>query len=146
MWDNALMDDLSRRKRSQVMAAIRSKGDKNTELKSGSILRARGITSRHRYRLSPENQILIFPRSIRPCLQTSVSGTGADRPAETSKQPRILTRQARHRRCNSIFRVWLNTSPQIYLHIVFAVEGRQYLIQPGQNGELQKYIGGIIPG
>jgi putative transposase len=29
---------------------------------------------------------------------------------------------------------------------VFAVEGRQYLIQPGQNGELQKYIGGIIPG
>jgi putative transposase len=37
-----------------------------------------------------------------------------------------------------------NTYTQIYLHIVFAVEGRQSLIQPEHNDELQKYITGIV--
>ena len=37
-----------------------------------------------------------------------------------------------------------NTYTQIYVHIVFAVEGRQNLIQPEHNDELQKYITGII--
>jgi REP-associated tyrosine transposase len=37
-----------------------------------------------------------------------------------------------------------NTYTQIYIHIVFAVEGRQSLIHPGHNSELQKYICGII--
>ncbi|MEN9576931.1 MAG: hypothetical protein RL514_4786 [Verrucomicrobiota bacterium] len=31
-----------------------------------------------------------------------------------------------------------NTYTQIYVHIVFAVEGRQNLIQPEHNDELQK--------
>jgi putative transposase len=39
-----------------------------------------------------------------------------------------------------------NTYTQIYIHIVFAVEGRQSLILPEHNGELQKYITGIISG
>ncbi len=39
-----------------------------------------------------------------------------------------------------------NTYTQIYLHIVFAVEGRQNLIQPEHNDELQKYITGIVSG
>jgi len=39
-----------------------------------------------------------------------------------------------------------NTYTQIYLHIVFAVEGRQSLIAPGHNDELQKYITGIVTG
>jgi REP element-mobilizing transposase RayT len=39
-----------------------------------------------------------------------------------------------------------NTYTQIYIHIIFAVEGRQYLIQPVHNEELQKYIAGIISG
>ena len=39
-----------------------------------------------------------------------------------------------------------NTYTQIYLHVVFAVEGRQSLIQPIHNDELQKYIAGIISG
>ena len=39
-----------------------------------------------------------------------------------------------------------NTYTQIYIHIVFAVEGRQNLINPNHNGELQKYITGIISG
>ena len=37
-----------------------------------------------------------------------------------------------------------NTFTQIYIHIVFAVEGRQNLIQPKHNDELQKYITGIV--
>jgi len=37
-----------------------------------------------------------------------------------------------------------NTYSQIYIHVVFAVEGRQSLIKPGHNDELQKYIAGIV--
>jgi putative transposase len=37
-----------------------------------------------------------------------------------------------------------NTYTQIYIHVVFAVEGRQNLIPPGHNDELQKYITGIV--
>ena len=37
-----------------------------------------------------------------------------------------------------------NTYTQIYIHIVFAVEGRQNLIAPEHNDELQKYVTGIV--
>jgi REP element-mobilizing transposase RayT len=37
-----------------------------------------------------------------------------------------------------------NTYTQIYIHVVFAVEGRQNLIKPEHNNELQKYITGIV--
>jgi REP element-mobilizing transposase RayT len=37
-----------------------------------------------------------------------------------------------------------NTYTQIYIQIVFAVEGRQNLIDPQHNDELQKYITGIV--
>jgi putative transposase len=37
-----------------------------------------------------------------------------------------------------------NTYSQIYIHIVFAVEGRQSPISPEHNAELQKYITGIV--
>jgi REP element-mobilizing transposase RayT len=39
-----------------------------------------------------------------------------------------------------------NTYTQIYIHIVFAVHGRQNLIRREQNDELQKYMTGIISG
>jgi hypothetical protein len=39
-----------------------------------------------------------------------------------------------------------NTDTQIYIQIVFAVEGRQSLIDLQHNAELQKYICGIISG
>jgi len=39
-----------------------------------------------------------------------------------------------------------NTYTQIYVHIVFAVEGRQSLVKPEHNDELQKYITGIVFG
>ena len=39
-----------------------------------------------------------------------------------------------------------NTYTQIYLHVVFAVEGRQSLIAPEHSEELQKYITGIVSG
>ena len=41
-------------------------------------------------------------------------------------------------------RVMANTYTQIYIQIVFAVEGRQNLIDPIHNDELQKYITGIV--
>jgi len=37
-----------------------------------------------------------------------------------------------------------NTYTQIYVHVVFAVEGRQNLIGTEYNDELQKYITGIV--
>ena len=37
-----------------------------------------------------------------------------------------------------------NTYSQIYVHIIFAVEGSQNLIRPEHNDELQKYITGIV--
>ena len=37
-----------------------------------------------------------------------------------------------------------NTYSQIYIQIVFAVEGRQNLIDPQRDDELQKYITGIV--
>ncbi|MGA8659640.1 MAG: IS200/IS605 family transposase [Chthoniobacterales bacterium] len=39
-----------------------------------------------------------------------------------------------------------NTYTQIYIHVVFAVQGRQNLIRSEHNDELQKYITGIISG
>ena len=39
-----------------------------------------------------------------------------------------------------------NTYTQIHIHVVFAVEGRQNLIKPENNDELQKYITGIVSG
>jgi putative transposase len=39
-----------------------------------------------------------------------------------------------------------NTYTQIHIQIVFAVEGRQNLLQAEHNDELQKYITGIISG
>ncbi|MGB7624162.1 MAG: IS200/IS605 family transposase [Terriglobia bacterium] len=39
-----------------------------------------------------------------------------------------------------------NTYTQIYIHLVFAVQGRQNLIYPSHNDELQEYITGIVTG
>jgi putative transposase len=39
-----------------------------------------------------------------------------------------------------------NTYTQIYVQIVFAVQGRQSLIRPQHNDALQKYMTGIISG
>ena len=39
-----------------------------------------------------------------------------------------------------------NTYTQIYIHVVFAVEGRQNLIPPEHDDELQKFVTGIVSG
>jgi putative transposase len=39
-----------------------------------------------------------------------------------------------------------NTYTQIYIQVVFAVQGRQSLIRPQYNDELQKYITGVVSG
>ncbi len=37
-----------------------------------------------------------------------------------------------------------NTYTQIYIHVIFAVQGRQNLIRPEHKDELQKYMTGIV--
>jgi hypothetical protein len=39
-----------------------------------------------------------------------------------------------------------NTYSQIYIQVVFAVEGLQNLIAPERNNELQKYITAMVSG
>ena len=57
-----MADVFSKRKRSQVMAAIRSKGNKDTELKLAAILRAHGIKGWRRHRPLPGKPDFIFPK------------------------------------------------------------------------------------
>jgi putative transposase len=47
-------------------------------------------------------------------------------------------------RAREILRAMANTYSQIYIHVVFAVEGRQNLIEPEHNDELQKYMTGVV--
>lgn len=56
-----MADVFSKRKRSQVMAAIRSKGNKDTELKLAAILRAHGIKGWRRHWPLPGKPDFIFP-------------------------------------------------------------------------------------
>ena len=55
-------DVFSKQKRSQVMAAIKSKGNKETELKLVAILRAHGITGWRRHQPVPGCPDFIFRR------------------------------------------------------------------------------------
>jgi DNA mismatch endonuclease (patch repair protein) len=57
-----MADVFSQKKRSLVMATIRSKGNKDTELKFAAILRAHGVTGwRRHYRLRGKPDF-VFPR------------------------------------------------------------------------------------
>jgi DNA mismatch endonuclease (patch repair protein) len=56
-------DVFTKKKRSQVMAAIRSKGNQATELKLASILRAAGITGWRRHQPLPGHPDFIFRRA-----------------------------------------------------------------------------------
>jgi len=58
----AVADVFSKAKRSQVMAAIRSRGNKATELKLASILRQAGITGWRRHQRLPGRPDFAFPR------------------------------------------------------------------------------------
>jgi DNA mismatch endonuclease (patch repair protein) len=53
-------DVFSKKKRSEVMAAIRSKGNKDTELKLASILRAHGIIGWRRHQPLPGKPDFVF--------------------------------------------------------------------------------------
>ena len=55
-----MTDVLSRKQRSQVMAAVRSKGNRATELKLISILRANGITGWRRNQGLPGKPDFVF--------------------------------------------------------------------------------------
>ena len=57
-----MTDVFSKLKRSVVMAAIRSRGNKRTELKLVSILRTHGITGWRRHQLLPGRPDFVFPR------------------------------------------------------------------------------------
>jgi DNA mismatch endonuclease, patch repair protein len=56
-------DVFTKKKRSQAMAAIRSRGNKATELKLATILRAAGITGWRRYQKVPGHPDFIFRRA-----------------------------------------------------------------------------------
>jgi len=55
-------DVFTKAKRSEVMAAVRSRGNKDTELKLVSILRARRITGWRRHQRLPGQPDFVFPR------------------------------------------------------------------------------------
>jgi DNA mismatch endonuclease, patch repair protein len=57
-----MADIFSKKKRSQVMAAIRSKGNKDTELKLASILRTNGIKGWRRSQRLPGSPDFVFRR------------------------------------------------------------------------------------
>ena len=57
-----MADVFTKKKRSQVMAAIRSRGNKDTELKLAAILRAAGITGWRRHQPVPGHPDFIFRR------------------------------------------------------------------------------------
>jgi DNA mismatch endonuclease (patch repair protein) len=57
-----MTDVFSKKKRSQVMAAIKSKGNKDTELKLISIFRANGITGWRRNQKLPGKPDFVFHR------------------------------------------------------------------------------------
>lgn len=57
-----MTDTLTRRKRSKVMAAINSSGNRATELRLARILRASGITGWRRHQALPGKPDFAFPR------------------------------------------------------------------------------------
>jgi len=57
-----MADVFSKKKRSQVMAAIRSRGNMDTELKLASIFRAHRIKGWRRHQRLPGSPDFIFPR------------------------------------------------------------------------------------
>jgi DNA mismatch endonuclease (patch repair protein) len=57
-----MSDVFTKKKRSQVMAAIRSKGNKDTELKLASILRTNGIKGWRRHQRLPGSPDFVFRR------------------------------------------------------------------------------------
>src|SRR2546423_13965147 len=60
-YTRRVADVFTKRKRSQVMAAIRSRGNKDTELKLASILRAARIIGWHRHQRLPGKPDFFFP-------------------------------------------------------------------------------------
>lgn len=56
-------DVFTKKKRSQVMAAIRSRGNKDTELKLAAIMRAAGITGWRRHQPVLGRPDFVFPRA-----------------------------------------------------------------------------------
>jgi DNA mismatch endonuclease (patch repair protein) len=66
-----MADIFTRTKRSQVMAAIRSRGNKATELKLAAILRAAGITGWRRHQPLPGHPDFVF---LRPRIAIFVDG------------------------------------------------------------------------
>jgi len=59
--NSIVMDIFSREKRSQVMAAIRSRGNRNTEVRLAAILRRNGISGWRRHQKLIGNPDFVFP-------------------------------------------------------------------------------------
>jgi DNA mismatch endonuclease (patch repair protein) len=57
-----MTDVLSKKQRSKLMASVRSTGNKDTELKLASILRAHGIKGWRRHQPAPGKPDFVFPK------------------------------------------------------------------------------------
>jgi DNA mismatch endonuclease (patch repair protein) len=57
-----MVDVFTKQKRSEVMAAVRSKGNKETEMKLAALLRASGITGWRRHQPLPGRPDFVFRR------------------------------------------------------------------------------------
>lgn len=57
-----MTDNLTKEKRSEIMAAIRSTGNRATELRLATILRSNGITGWRRHQLLPGKPDFVFHR------------------------------------------------------------------------------------
>src|ERR1700674_4395228 len=87
--------------------------------------------------MSALQALRINPRAVRPGIFVEGTKEQPARPVGPTYSTRI---SGSCRKGN----VMANTYSQIYIQIVFAVEGRQNVIDPKHNDELQKYITGIV--
>ncbi len=107
----SMADNVSKEKRSQVMAAIRSKGNKNTELKMAHILRTHGITGWRRHQALPGRPDFTFRRERLALFIDGCFWHGCRshcRMPKTSREywdPKIARNKRRDREVNALLRV-----------------------------------------
>ena len=91
-----MTDVFSKKKRSQVMAAIRSKGNKTTELRLASILRAHGISGWRRHQPLFGKPDFVFRRERLAVFVDGCFWHGCPQALpNASRKPRILAAQNR---------------------------------------------------